>query len=128
MLEEKKSFYQQYGLLNPAIESTLIYGITETKDGQFVDAWRKHASDAYTQIYFQLRFEEYYARVQCPMIILPDEDAAKDERLADILTRLAQLPKQCETIHVPGAMHPFGWMINPEPMARAVLQFLNGIS
>jgi pimeloyl-ACP methyl ester carboxylesterase len=128
LLKEKKQFYQQYGLLNPAIEATLAYGITQDAQGRFVDAWRKHASDAYTQGYFLYRFEEYYARVTCPIIILPDEDDAKDEKLADIVARLAQLPKQCEIVHVPGAMHPFGWMLNPEPMARTVLTFLGGLA
>ena len=62
------------------------------------------------------------------MIILPDADDAKDEKLAGILTRLAQLPEQCEIVRVPGAMHPFGWMLDPEPMARAVLRFLESSS
>ena len=61
------------------------------------------------------------------MIVLPDEDDAKNEKLAGILNRLAQLPKQCEIVHVPGAMHPFGWMLDPEPMARAVLRFLETV-
>ena len=127
LLEEKKQFYQQYGLLTSAIEATLVYGITQDDQGRFVDAWRKHANDAYTQTYFGYRFEDYYAQVACPMIILTDEDDAKDEKLAGILSRLAKLPKQCEIVHVPGAMHPFGWMLDPEPMARAVLRFLESI-
>jgi len=104
------------------MEAVLVYGIAETEDGQFVDAWRKHANDAYTETYFSYRFEDYYARGMCPMIILPDDE--KHEKLVDILTRLAQLPEQCEIVRVPGAMHPFSWVLDPEPMARAVLRFL----
>ena len=55
--------------------------------------------------------------------MLPDEEDAADEKLFDIMTRLSQLPKQCEIVRVPGAIHPFGWMLDPEPMAQAVLDF-----
>jgi pimeloyl-ACP methyl ester carboxylesterase len=76
LLEEKKQFYQQVGLLTAAIEATLVYGITQDDQGRFVDAWRKHANDAYTQGYFHNQFEKYYTQVTCSMIILPDEDDA----------------------------------------------------
>lgn len=128
LLEEKSAFYKDHGLWNATMEAVLAYGITELKDGQFADAWRKHANDAYTQTYFATKFEDYYAQVACPMIILPDADDAKDEKLVNILTRLAQLPEQCEIVHVAGAMHPFGWMLDPEPMACAVLTFFGGLA
>ena len=123
LLKEKCGFYKENDLWNPAIEAVLTYGIVEDESGRIVDAWRKHANDAYTETYFNCRFEDYYVQIACPMIILPDEEDAADERLFDIMTRLSQLPKQCKIVRVPGAMHPFGWMLNPEPMAQAVLDF-----
>ena len=124
LLEEKRGFYKEHNIWNPAVEAVLTYGVVGTEDGRIVDAWRKHANDAYTETYFNYRFEDYYAQIACPMIILPDEDDAADAKLLDIMTRLSKLPKQCVIVHVPGAMHPFGWMLDPEPMAQACSRFL----
>lgn len=92
LVEESGSFYKQHSLWNPTVESVLEYGALDIEEGCFVSAWRKHASDAYMEHYMQLRFEDYYARVICPVLMLPDEDDAKDEKTLDIMTRLSKLP------------------------------------
>ena len=93
-----------------------------------MDAHRKHASDAYMETYFNCQFEDYYAQISCPILMLPDENDAADDTLFDIMTRLSQLPKQCKIVRVPGAMYPFGWMLDPEPVANAVLGFFNQLA
>jgi len=123
LLREKSSFYKENDFWNPTVEAVLSYGIAEDDKGRIVDAYRKHASDAYMETYFAYRFEDYYAQIDCPILMLPDEEDAADERLFDIITRLSRLPKQCEIVRVSGAIHPFGWMLDPEPMAQAVLDF-----
>jgi len=123
LLEEKRGFYKENDFWNPTVEAVLNYGTAEDEDGKIVNAYRKHASDAYMETYFNYRFEEYYQRITCPILMLPDEEDAADEKLFDIMTRLSQLPKQCEIVRVPGAIHPFGWMLDPQPMAQAVLDF-----
>jgi len=128
LVSEKSTFYKENGLWNSAMEAVLNYGVITDNAGRFVDAWRKHASDAYMETYFQYRFEDYYAQITCPILMLPDAEDAADAKLWDIMTRLCQLPKACEIVRVPGAMHPFGWILDPEPMARAVLKFLGRFS
>lgn len=123
LLEEKRGFYKDNGLWNAAVEAMLAYGVAVDESGRIVDAGRKHANDAYMEAYFNCRFEEYYPLVSCPILMLPDEDDAADEWLFDIMTRLSQLPTQCEIVPVPEVMYPFGWMLAPEPVLRAVLEF-----
>ncbi|MFC2082531.1 alpha/beta fold hydrolase [Candidatus Bipolaricaulota bacterium] len=122
-LQKSSEFYKECGFWNPTVEAMLSYGAVENEEGEIVNAWRKRASDIYMEIYFDLRLEEYYERVTCPMIMLPEEEDVEDEKLFDIMTRLSRLPKQCEIVQVPGLIHPFGWMLNPEPVSRAVLDF-----
>jgi len=128
LMEEKSAFYKNNGLWNPAVEASLAYGIVEDDAGHFRDAWRKHARDAYMESYFNCRFEDYYAQITCPILMLPDAEDAADEKLFDIMTRLCHLAKACEIVRVPGAMHPFGWILDPAPMAQAVLDFFNRLS
>lgn len=128
LLQEKSSFYKDNGFWNPTVEAVLAYGAAEDNDGQIVDAHRKHANDAYMETYFNYRFEDYYAQIVCPVLMLPDEEDAADAKLFSIMTRLSKLPKHCEIVRVSGAIHPFGWMLDPEPMARAVLDFFGRLA
>jgi len=127
LVDSVRSLYQKHEIWHPAMETVLAYGVVETPDGQAVDAWRKWARVAYMENYFNLRVEDYYRRVTCPVLMLPGEQEAQDEQQFEIMTRLSKLPEQCEIVVVPGAVHPFGWMLIPERMAAAVLGFLRKI-
>lgn len=122
-MERSSRFYKEYGFWNPTVEAMLACAIVENAQGQIVSAWRKHASDAYMSIYFTLRFEEYYERVTCPMIMLPEQDDVEDESMFDIMTRLSKLAAQCEIVQVPNHIHPFGWMLASEPVSSIVREF-----
>jgi len=74
LLKEKRVFYQEHNIWNPSVEAVLAYGIVKDESGRIVDAYRKHAGDAYMETYFSYCFEDYYAQVACPMIVLPDEE------------------------------------------------------
>jgi len=123
LLEKSSKFYKKCGFWNPGVEAMLAYAIVENARGEIVSTWRKHTSDAYISIYFDLRLEDYYEHVVCPMIMLPEQDDMEDANLLDIMTRLSGLAKQCEMVLVPGHIHPFGWMLAPEPVSSIVLAF-----
>jgi len=122
-LKELNAFYKKHEIWNPSVEAMLRYGLTKDESGHIVKAWRKWAEDQYMEHYFSTRFEDYYRQIACPMILLTGQARDDDPAALEIMRRLCALPKQCELIHAPGAMHPFGWMLEPEPMVRAVLEF-----
>jgi pimeloyl-ACP methyl ester carboxylesterase len=122
-LEQLNTFYKKHEIWNPSVEAMLSYGLVRNDSGNVVKAWRKWANDQYTDHYFDTRFEDYYRRVTCPMIVLTGVSHDEAPEAFQIMTRLCALSRRCELIHAPGAMHPFEWMLNPEPMARAVLEF-----
>ncbi|MGB2983417.1 MAG: alpha/beta hydrolase [Candidatus Bipolaricaulia bacterium] len=127
LVEKTRGLYEGSGMWNAWLEAVTAYGIVETEDGKFVSSWRKWARDEYMQNYFNLRVEDYYTRISCPVLMLPDENTKENEQEFDIVQRLSQLPKQCEIVVVPGSNHPFGWMLIPEAMANALLAFLKKV-
>ena len=120
--------FESWGLWNDALRAETVYNARVLPDGKVVHAWRKWAKDEYMAHFFGLRFEEIYPRVACPMLILPDEDDANDPGTSRAMQSLCALAPSCRIQVVPGALHPFGWMILPEAMATAVRTFLGGIS
>ena len=120
--------FESWGLWNEALRSETVHNAHILEDGQVVHAWRKWAKDGYMAHFFGLRFEELYPRVTCPMLVLPGEHDANDLETSRAMQALCALAPSCRIHVVPGAIHPFGWMILPEAMAAAVQAFLSETS
>lgn len=56
-------------------------------------------------------------------MMLPEQDDIENPTLLDIMTRLSKLATHCEIVQVPNHIHPFGWMLAPEPVFASVLAF-----
>gem|GEM_PF-421278 len=126
-MQELIELYRRHKLWNDAMEAMIRYGIVGDEDGRLVGAWRKWAKDAYMHHYFEIRFEEYYRRLCCPAILLTGETRASDPSFYDNMEKLCALAENCQLIETPGAMHPFGWLLNPKPMVDAAKTFMDSI-
>jgi 2-succinyl-6-hydroxy-2,4-cyclohexadiene-1-carboxylate synthase len=127
LIRELKKEYEEYDWWNERIEALERYNICETADGQYAQNWRKWVLEDYMQHYFDYRFEDYYLQVKCPVLMLPGEDEAKDENHRAAMQRLSQLVDSCQIVDVPGWVHAYGWLLDPEPLSGAVLEFYESI-
>ena len=78
----------------------------------------------YMKHYFQYRFEDYYREVKCPLLMLPGEEELENEREKAVMKGLRELAEQGEIVEVSGWLHPYGWLLNPEDVSKAILEFL----
>jgi 2-succinyl-6-hydroxy-2,4-cyclohexadiene-1-carboxylate synthase len=116
---------EQAGWWNEAVENYLRYGACEIAPGQFGRCWQSHAARQYLEDYFfNLRLEKTYSQVQCPVLLLPDDETLQDSAARAAMEGLASLASQAQIAQAPGWIHPFGWMINPVPAIQAILPFL----
>lgn len=126
LVAESQQTFEKYGWWNENVEALKRYDACETGDGKYTPAWPKQASLDYLAHYFEYRFEDYYRRVKCPVLMLSDEEDAQDERIEPVMTGLAELAG-AEIIVPPGWVHPYGWLLNPEGISRVVLEFLGRV-
>ena len=122
---QTRELHESWGIWNEAVEAETAYNAHIREDGQVVHAWRKWARDEYMTHFFSLRFEKVYPRITCPILILPGESDANDPEISRAMRALSALAPSCRIQLVPGAIHPFGWMILSEAMAGAVRAFLD---
>ena len=83
----------------------------------------KSAKIDYMKHYYEYRFEDYYKRIKCPLLIVPDEEDSQDERIKATMNGFKQLAAQAEIAVVPGWIHPYGWLMDPEEMCKTILDF-----
>ncbi len=116
--------FAKYGWWNPYFEAMQEYDACKLGEGRYTHSWQNWAMEKYLEHYFDYRFEEYYRRVKCPVLMLPSEEEMGDERIVRAMTGLSKLARRIKIVQVPGAVHPYGWLLDPEGMSKAVLEFL----
>lgn len=99
------------------------YDVYQTASGGFASGWGNLAKADYMQHYFASRFEDYYARVKCPLLMLPDAEDSQDERIQVTMNGFKDLAKQARIEKVPNWSHPYGWLLDPQAMCQTILRF-----
>jgi len=124
LVENRRELIKKYVEWNKYIEAVERYGAYRVDEGKYTKGFGKQALENYMQHYFHCRFEDYYTRVKCPLLMLPGEEELENEREKAVMEGLRDLAEQGEIAEVSGWVHPYGWLLNPEGVSKAVLKFL----
>jgi 2-succinyl-6-hydroxy-2,4-cyclohexadiene-1-carboxylate synthase len=123
VVDHRRQLFAKYGWWNEHVEAAERYGAHETGEGQYTYGMPLQAGLDYMGHYYACRFEDYYRRVKCPVLMVSDEEDAGEEPMSTAMKGLAALAN-AEIVVPPGWVHPYGWMLNPEGISRVVLAFL----
>lgn len=121
--EMKESFLKQ-GLWNEHFRIFAESCAEETEEGTFTSHYKNHVRIEYIEKYWSLKFEDYYKKVQCPVLFLPSEEEWKNPRIRKSFEAFSSLLKKYEVIHIPSSVHAYVWMQNANATAEAVKDFI----
>jgi pimeloyl-ACP methyl ester carboxylesterase len=124
LLEFNRASLAEIGWWNEHVEAMERYGAYQLSDGSYTRAFMKPARIEYMRNYFHYRLEDYYPRLQCPLLMLPGEDVFENPAEKAAMQGLKQLAPRSQIADVPGWQHPYAWMLNPQPACQAILEFL----
>lgn len=124
LMENRKSMYEKYDWWNSFVADMEQYGARQLADGPFTKGFGKESNTAYMQNYFHYRFEEYYPKVKCPLLMLMNKDL-EEGREKEVLLGLKDLAVNAEIGEVPGWEHPYLWMLDPDEVCESIRFFLN---
>jgi pimeloyl-ACP methyl ester carboxylesterase len=124
LVEARRKTFEKQGWWNPYIEQFLVYDACEIGAGKYSRSLQKWAQEEYLEHYFGYRFEDYYRRVKCPVLLLPGEEELQDDRIRKAMEGLSKLAHKARIVAVAGWEHPFGWLVDVDKMCKVVLEFL----
>ena len=124
LVEKSRKELEEIGWWNEYVEAMERYGACELEDGKVTSSFRKYVKEDYFKNYFQYRFEDYYKKVMCPLLMVPGEDVYKNRREKTSMRGLMNLAAKAQILRVNGWEHPYGWLIKPEEMCQAIMPFL----
>ncbi len=120
----RKDKLEKQGWWSPYFEAFVAYDACEISPGKFSRSVPKWALVEYLESYYECRFEDYYRRVQCPVLMLPGEEELQDERIKSAMEGLCKLAENGKIVAVPGWEHPYGWLLDADEMCQVILRFL----
>ncbi len=123
-VESRKKPYVENGTWNQTLEAFLTYNAHPVGDGTFTRCFQKQAGENYMSHYYDCRFEEYYRRVQCPVLMVTSDAEPENEREKTATLAMSKIPARGRLVVVPGWDHPHGWMLGPYAMVRVIQEFL----
>ena len=123
LVESRKQVFEKFGWWNLYFEALYEYDAFQVGEGQFTFGHQKLAKETYFEGYFKCRFEDYYRRVKCPVLILLGDDEWQSEETKVVLKNLLDLTPDGRIAAVPGWVHPYGWMIDPESISKTITTF-----
>jgi len=126
LVDQSRVSLAQIGWWNEYVEAVERYGAFKLAEGQYTSGFRKYAQEDYFKHYFQYRLEDYYKIVKCPILMVPGEDVFKNRREKAAMEGLRKLAARAQIMRLSGWEHPYGWLIDPEGMCKAILKFLGG--
>jgi len=126
LVEYRREGLTKYYGWNEAIEAVVRYDVFKIDEGKYTRGFRKYANEAYMAHYFRYNFEDYYKKVQCPLLILlkdsEEPEQLKEKAVVEALLKLTQ--QRAEIVALREWEHPYGYMLNPEEASKAILTFL----
>jgi pimeloyl-ACP methyl ester carboxylesterase len=125
LVEERRALFEKYGWWNAYLEAVVRYDAYQTDNGNFTRGMGKQALENYMGHYYHYRFEDYYRKIKCPLMLLAEKDL-EDAREKAAMQGLCELTERGEIVAVEGWAHPYCWFLTPESASRAILKFLEG--
>ena len=127
LVAKSRAGLEEIGWWNADVEAMERYGACQVGEGAYTTAFSRKALADYLQGYFKTRFEDYYRKVQCPVLMLPGADVFENAREKAAMEGLCALAAQAQIVKVSGWEHPYGWLIHPEAACQAILEFLGRV-
>jgi pimeloyl-ACP methyl ester carboxylesterase len=126
-VESRKETFLKYGTWNDYFEILMEYDAHPLRDGNFTRSWQHQARENYMRAYFDCRFEEYYRRLKCPVLMVTGDEEPGNPLEKIAMQKMSKLSANCRLTVVPGWSHPYGWLLDPDAMVKVVLEFLNTV-
>ncbi|MFD0589335.1 alpha/beta fold hydrolase [Paenibacillus sp. GCM10027627] len=126
--QEKMAFVQQ-GVWNEHVLSFLESTMLEAEYGTITSHYQNSVRSEYIQKYWDLAFESYYSRVQCPILFLPSEEEWNNETIRHSLTAFTSfLVPRFEIKLIPDSIHAYVWMHQPKEAGETAKAFIDHLN
>ncbi|MCL6602980.1 MAG: alpha/beta hydrolase [Paenibacillus sp.] len=123
-IEAEQLYFEQCSVQwNQQVEEFDKYNTTETADGRYTRSTPKWVMDEYLEDYWDLKFEKYFEKISCPVLMLPSEEELESESMRASIEHYVKLLKVNKVVSIPGGSHAFVAFQYPQEFSQEILDF-----
>ena len=127
-IEAEKQNYEQGGVLwNKRIEEFVTYDSLETEDGKYTSECPNWVIDKYLEDYWDVKFEKYFEKISCPVLMLPSEEEWESEGIKASIEHYQRLLKSSKVVLIPGGFHAYVAFQYPQEFSKEIQEFYKEI-
>lgn len=101
--------------------------IFETKDGKFRTPQEGKDSWNFIWSLYEVRFQDYFDKITCPVLWLPDEAEAPNEIVQRNLKNYAKNLIYHKIVTIKGSVHAYTPLLEPEAFSKETLTFIEEV-
>lgn len=124
---EKQEFNQAGISWNKQIEEFITYDSIETEDGKYTYACPKWVIDKYLEDYWNVKFEKYFEKISCPVLMLPSEEEWESQGIKASIEGFQKFLKVSQVVIIPGGYHAYVEFQYPLEFSKVIQMFYNEI-
>jgi pimeloyl-ACP methyl ester carboxylesterase len=124
-IKEEQAELTQQGIWNEYFLAFFENNLQQMKDGNYTFCYLNHVRTEYIQKYWDVKFEQYYKKVKCPILFLPSEEEWKNEKIRSSLSAFTSLLDTYEIEHIENSIHAYVWMQLPLIASEVVKRFIS---
>lgn len=126
-IESYKPRWEKHYPWTEIIEKAELDNLKETNDGKFTNTQTPEIIWKYIDPLYGLRFSDYFKRIQCPILWLPDEKEYDNEVVKRNLLNYAKNLKYHKIVTIEGSEHAYTCLIRPNEFSKEILIFFDEI-
>lgn len=127
-IETERQNYEQGGVQwNQRIEEFEIYGTMKTSEGKYTCSCPKWVMDQYVEDFWDTKFEKYFEKINCPVLMLPGEEEWESQGIKASIENFQGLLKLSKVVIIPGGNHAYVAFQYPQEFSKAILDFYEEI-
>lgn len=124
-IENNREFHEQQGWpFNEHTIKEIEYCSIEQPDGTIADLYNGSSLLEITEVYWELKFEDYHSRIQCPVVFFPGEEDMKNSRIRNAIAYFQSLLPYCKVVEIEGAEHAYIAYGQPEEYTQEIVSFI----
>ncbi|SOC08308.1 pimeloyl-ACP methyl ester carboxylesterase [Ureibacillus xyleni] len=123
-ISSERAIFDKHGIWNSHVHQFLSSCAERLIDGSYVSHYKNEVRIEYIQKYWEVKFEEYYKKVVCPVLFMVSEEESNNEKIRNSLTYFRSLIPLSEINQTKGSIHAYVWMQKPDDAGNVAFKFI----
>jgi pimeloyl-ACP methyl ester carboxylesterase len=124
-IEEERTELTQLGIWNEHFLPFLENSLQRMDNGTFTHCYLNRVRTEYIEKYWDVKFEQYYEKVKCPILFLLSEEEWNNEIIRKTLSAFTDLLEDYDIKYIENAVHAYVWMQFPLAAGKVVKEFIS---